>query len=272
MIATAIDIVTTAVEGALRLIDPLGPWWVLAISIVVCAGLFLIVLRLASNPARIARARDQLLAAVYEVRLFMDAPAQLLRAQGRVVKAAAVYLAWLAPPVIILGPPMVALVAHLELRMAVDDLAVGEPALLAIETAEPIDASQVSLQSGDASGLQVTAPPLFVKQENTLYVRAQPTRPGAFDLTVTYGMDALVKRFVVGSSGAIPSSERHRGLAALWAIGNEPALRGPIFVSAGISHPTKHLFLSGIVPWWVLWLLGTMALTLAARKPFHVEI
>ena len=112
------------------------PYWagVTALSVVLGA-LLLLMFRALTPQARIARVRDRMTAAVYEMRLWIDSPRQVLRAQGRLLGLTLTYLALATPALIIAAGPVGLLCLRADEAWSVRPLAPGETALVRLSDA-----------------------------------------------------------------------------------------------------------------------------------------
>jgi hypothetical protein len=243
--------------GLVGLVDGLNALAGLTVISVVCGVLMLWVLGKTTPQRRLERARDRMVSAVYEVRLFLDSPGRVWRAQARLVLASFVYLAYLLPAFVILLPPLALLYPPLDARYGIAPLPPGEPALVKVELA--------------GATTPATVAPLFVEDERTLYLRVVVDEPGQPVLGLRVG-DAEVGKRLSADPARPVSVERASGLLDLLAFGDEAALAAEDGVSRiSVGHAAAaRTWLGLAVPWWVYWLIVSMATALALRRPMGI--
>ena len=95
-----------ACHAALWPLEALPPVVALTVVSAVTALAMLLIVKRVSPQAHIARARDRMAACIYEMRLFLDAPGRVLRAQARLFGWTAIYLAALLPAALVMTPPL----------------------------------------------------------------------------------------------------------------------------------------------------------------------
>lgn len=224
--------------------------------------LALYVVKWTTDQSALGRARDQLASAVLEVRLFLDSPRRVWRAQGRVVAWTGRYMARAMPALLLMIIPFTLAFMHLLVRHEVAPLPVGEDALVKVEGTT----ADVSLEVPD--GVVATAP-MFRGKGPTWYARVRPERAGRHELAFRVGGDVVTKLLVVGT-GRVSSPERRGGVAGLWALGTEDA--APVSVTRiSVEHPPADRTWLGM-PWWMVWLVASTGFALALRRPLGVVI
>ena len=107
-------------------------------AIGIAVGLvFLLVLRKLSNQDAIREIRRQIQACLYELRLFVDEPSLVWRAQVRLLALNIRYLSLMLRPALILAVPMLFLFAVLEPFYGKAPLAISEDSIVTIKLAHP---------------------------------------------------------------------------------------------------------------------------------------
>jgi hypothetical protein len=263
--------VRCGLELLLRPFDQLPP--ALALPAVAVPSGIAIVWAIGRLSARrpLARARDRMSAAIYEVRLYADEPVRILAAQAALLRWSAVYLLHLLPALLLLAGPLALLLLHLETRFGLAPLPVGEPVLVRLEFvpgAQVLTAAPAALPSG----LAVTAPVLVIEEERRAYVRVVATRPGSHALPLQVGGVAVRKQLVAAGGPAMP--ERRTGASLLWAPGVEPPLPAAAGLAAirVVHPPARQRWLGLAMPWWLYWLLLATLTAVVARRPLRVPL
>jgi hypothetical protein len=260
-VAPIVDIVRAGLEAALWPLDRVPPG--LAVVIVGAAtGLFLIAVMKWCSPQRwVARARDRMSACIYEMRLFLDSPRQVVIAQGRLLAWTAVYLLALAPALLAASPGLGLLYLHLEARHGLAPVEVDRPLVVRIGLADGTDGARVAVTVDGPA--ELTAPLLHARHEPAVYARLRIAAPGSPTLLVTLDDQRWSKRIDARATTAV-AAERAAGLAAWLALGDEPALSGAV-ASIRIPHPAQGDWSVLPGPWWLWWLGVATAVALALR-------
>ena len=256
-------------QGADLLIRPvegLGPLvtmiWISAITGVAILG----VIRWTTPQRLIERARGQIAASIYEVRLFLDSPLRVIKAQGRLLKNSALYIGALLPALVVMSLPMGLLYLQLDLRYGFEPVPVGEPVV--VEVAVSGDTGDVSVAPGDWG--EITAPPVRDPGGGAVYFRLVVREPGSHALEVRAGDEVIDKRIVAGGDGAA-SPIRTGGSAMWWAPTDEAPLDGARIEAVEIDQRTRSVDVLAM-PWWLAWLLLSTVAALVLHKPLGVEL
>jgi hypothetical protein len=258
-----------SVECVVGLFDPLAPVVSLGVIAALTAGLMLVVARRASPQRWVELARSRIAASIYEMRLYLDHPGRVLRAQGRLFAWTGVYLACLLPTAIILTPPLGLLYLHLDARHGLGPLAAPSTVVVRVELADGISPDDVVVE---ASGpVRITAPLVRVPDASAVYARVAIDAPGSHHVSVRVAGVSVVKRLDADPDAAVVSPERRGGLAHLWAAGVEPPPGTDAVRAISIHHPDRADW--GLpIPWWLYWLGLSTAFALALSRRFGVAL
>lgn len=223
---------------------------------------------------RIKKAKDSMIAAVYEVRLYLDSPKRVLAATGRILAWTTVHLALMLPAFIVIGPPIGLILLHMDMRYGKAPLPINEQVLVKIKVRNKNDAKNVSVKASPQSPIQVTAPILFIEKEKTLYVRTQIKKRGMHSLNVTINGDIVKKRLTTTKNPRKLSISRSSGFSSLWAQTTEPPLKpGGAIENIWVKHPENNRTWAGIpFPWWGYWLLISFLVAWALSRRLGVEL
>ena len=218
------------------------------------------------TPARwLLRPRDQMAAAIYEMRLYLDSPRRVLTAQGRLLWWSGAYTAAMLPAIVILTIPFGFLLLQMEARYGLDPLPIDEPVLLRVELER-----EAVVEAGSAPVLQ---------HGTTAWVRCPSPLPsgegcpsdseGGVGLTV--GGTHVTKRLVAVAGTAV-SPARSRGLALLWAITDEAPIEHDAVRQIEVEHPVRDSdWVPFGMPWWAWWLVVVFAAAGGVAKPLGVR-
>lgn len=260
------------IDGVLRLFDPLPALLSLTIVAVMTAWVMVLVIARVSPQRQLGRSRDQMAAAIYEMRLFLDAPLRVLAAQARLIGWMVAYIACMLPAALVLALPLGLVFLQLEIRHGQAPIAAPATIVARIELAPGVAGREVTVGSDD-NEVEATAPLVFAEDEPAVYARLLVKKAGTHRLVAQVGDDKIDK-LIVASPGARVAPERASGIAMLWALGHEPPIDSSAFVAVSIPHPPSSSLHVGVgrlgvsMPWWVYWLGLSMILAfiLAKRK------
>jgi hypothetical protein len=255
------------IEGLLRPLDALAPWASLAIVAAVTGVLALVVLRRTSPQQRIRRARAQASAALFEMRLYLDQPLHLFRAQGRLVVWTAIHVVYLVPSMLALAVPFGLLFVHLEIRHGIAPLAAGTTAVMRVELDPEISPRAVVLETRGA--VAVTAR-VHAEDEHALHARIAIRGAGTHQVIVRAADAGVLAEIVADPDADVVSRERRHGVAHLWAFGAEPPIGSDTIRAITIPYPDRPSPFA--VPWWLYWFGGAMVFAFALRDRFGVTL
>lgn len=255
------------VEALLRPLDALAPWLSLAIVGALTAVVMLIVIGRTTPQRRIRHARAQMASAIFEMRLYLDHPGQLLRAQGRLIGWSFAYVAFLLPSMLVLAAPLGLLFLHLDMRHGLAPLEPSAVAVVRIEVAPDVSPREVELETD--VGLSVTAR-VHAADEHALYARVRVRRPGTHELVVRAGDAAAQMSIVADPDADVVSPERHHGIAQLWSLGADGPIEDDAIRAIAVPYPDRPSPVH--MPWWLYWLGVATAFALALRNRFGVAL
>lgn len=271
--STIADAIHALVELVLAPFDWMPAAWGLTLVSVLTGAMALWIVGKTTRQRTLERTRDRMAACIYEIRLFLDSPRRVASAQWALLVTSAKYVVILLPALVAMALPLGVLYLHLEPRHGVAPAQAGEPVVVAVDVADGVDGYGVG-PAGDQDGVTVTAPPLFDEAARRVYLRVEIADPGTHTLRVRAGEHTVEKRIDADPDARIVSLERRSGVAALWAIGDEPALPGDAGIERiGVAYEDARgnwLWLS--LPWWLFWIgLATVA-AFALRRPMGVTL
>ncbi|MFN3201912.1 MAG: hypothetical protein ACE366_26135 [Bradymonadia bacterium] len=264
----------SAVEAALGALDGLSPWVSLAIVSVVSGLIMALAMAKLGRPEAMTRARDQMAAAVYEIRLFLDAPRRVVSAQGRLIFWNLRYLATWMPALVVLTPPLGLLWLHLDARHGYETLPLERPVVITATLDDGVDPLKVQAEASD--GVEITAPvvrvPAAADRPPQVKIRAKLTAQGRHEVTLTAPGAEPATKSLVGPEGGAPRPTRSAGLAQWWTLGDEaPLPQG--WVSIDVPHPdaASWVALGLSMPWWGWWLILATLVVLALKRPLKLS-
>lgn len=258
------------IEGILTPFDYLGPFWGLTLLSILSGIGMLWVVGKTTPQKRVEKSRNQMDSAVYEIRLFLDSPKRVVISLGRLVSNSLLYIAYMLPAFVILAIPLGIMFLGLETRHGMEAIAVDKSFVAVVELADGVDGSKLSV-SGE--GVEITAPPLYVKDEQVVYVRMEAHKVGT--LKADFSLGRNVEKLIVTDPDALQMApDRTTGLDLFISYGPESNLDDGQIKAIRVPHEAKDdtSYLGIDMPWWIWWLLWMMIAAFALKKPMGVSL
>lgn len=277
---------TNALLGAALagLLWPFQSWPIAGLAVVslLVALIVLAIFAAVSNQRALAVSKRRMQAGLFELRLFQDDPAIVLRAAGALCREQVSYLRHALAPLLVLALPLTLVVSHLHVHYGYAGLRPGEPALVTVrlktDTAAGLAGAgacaRLAMTAPD--GLRVDSPCVWTPSLREAAWRLQPTRDGAYDLRITWDAgEAVTKRVQV--SPAVVARAPVRPPPTLWAQlsdpGEAPLPSSSVIESIGVTYPPAAIVLFGLpLHWLIVFFLLSAAFTLVFRSAFGVVI
>jgi hypothetical protein len=231
-----------------------------------------------SNQARIAAVKNQIAAALFEIRLFNDDLRAIARAQWEIMGRVLHYQGLALVPMIFILPPLLLLMVQLHQYYGYRGLAPGESALLRVELAE-VGGARPDLQIEVPEGLRLETPAVWVPALGELNWRLAADAEGDYRVGFVLGGETVTKTVRVTDRVVRLSPERPpRELLAQLEWPSEPPLpaAGPIR-RITLGYPEGEIGLLGwrwewTFAWMVVLFVLTMVIAVVLRKPMGVEL
>lgn len=260
------------IEGTIGALYTLPGWLALTIISAISGAVALGVVGKILPPGRLEHARERMLAALYELRLYFDSPPRVIAAQGRVIGWSLAYTAWITLPMLALALPFGLVFLHLEARHGLEPLPTHEPIIVRAVPAEGCDGRD--LEIAPAEGVEIVTPPLFDATERVVYQSVALHGERAHTIEWTGCGGEVTKRLDTARDGSV-SPTRARGLALLWVMTDEAALpSGSPVDQIWVEHPANEdqRWLGLPMPWWLYWLIAMTIVAVALQKPMKVKL
>lgn len=257
------------VELTLAPFDAMPEGLALTLLSVLTGALLLFVVRFTTPQRFVDRARNRMTSAVYETRLFLNDPARLVIAQGRLLVWSVIYVGTMLPAFVVAALPMGLYFLHMDGRYGRAPASSLEPMVLKVDLSPGVDARDVRLEA--PTGVKVAAGPVVLEGPRQVYWRLEIENPGVHELRLFAGGETAVKR-LVAAPGTPVSETRTAGLAGLLEQSVEPPLpSGSAFAYIGVPHAERTDTWLGM-SWWLYWMVLATVAALALRKPLGVAI
>jgi hypothetical protein len=262
----------------LVLLPPLAG--VLIVSILTGAGMIWVVAR-TSNQPRITATKRALHASLFEIRLFNDDLAAVLRAVGDMLRLNGRYLGLSLVPLAWVAVPLLLVVAQLQAFYGYAGLAAGTPAIVKMALAPAPAGSAAgapSLSLEAPADVRVETGAVHLVGGREVLWRIVPKTPGDHILTIrTAGGDVTKTLHVAGADVDRParrSPERVSGLVSQLLYPSEaPVDPATGIESVAIRYPEPGIDVFGMrVHWLIVYVVVSMAAAFVLARRFGVAL
>lgn len=256
------------IEAMLSIVDMMPDLLGLTIVSLVSGVVMLVVFGLVTPPHWLKRSRELAIAAMYEVRIYLDSPRRVLAAQARLIFWSFAYTAAMLPAFIVLTVPFGLLLLHMEQRWGIDELPTDEPVLVSVHLTD-----DVAVEPQESPNVTITSPVLQDHAEKTAYVRVELDEPKNSTLKLKVGDDVVEKRLDADPDSEVYSPTRADGAALFVVLTDEPPLDNPHVASIKVVHPAADQdWVPFGMPWWAYWLIVATIGAVALSKPMKVQL
>ncbi len=255
----------------------LSPIWGLTAISFLTGILMLWIFGKVSNQDGLKRAKDRAWGNIAGLWLFGDDIGLMFKMQGRIFANTFRYMSYAIPPLLVLLPPVLLIMAQLNLRYGFEPLQPGKPVLLKVHVRDAaVLKGPVELEA--PAGVVVETPAVRIPVKSEVDWRIRVDEPGDYVLTVRAG-DAVVEKRLRASheAGPVPTQRNH-GFWGLLLYPGEPPIDGDAVRKIEIRHSVMPLQLFGWdvnslpVGWLLFFLVASIVFGLLFRKPLGVEV
>lgn len=224
-----------------------------------------------SDQAKIRATRREVKAWLYEMRLFVDEPAVLLRAQKRLFVSNLRYLGLMLRPLGLISLPMFLLMTALDGVYGYRPLNEGEAALLTVYVLPSVDLRAVQPAIEASPGLAVETPVVRIPVEHRFCWRIRPSRAGSGTCRVLLDGFVYDKSVRAGAGFTWLSRQRVRSLLALILHPTEKRLPSGAVERIEVAYPAAGVTVFGITLHWMVWfVLAALVAAVPLRRRFRV--
>jgi len=259
----------------------------LVVLSLVTALAVLVAFKWTADQGALVKAKRAMQAAIFEMRLFNDDLAALLRAQGEVLRHTLRYLRLSFAPTLWLIIPMLALMLHMEFHFGYTGLALGEATLVKARFAvgdeggrggvpngaPPETATRATLEGSD--GLGIETPGVWLPSAHEIAWRIRPRTPGSYEVRLHINGAVLSKTVLVSEAVARRSPVRpETGFVDQLLYPSEPPLpAGTGLTAITIGYPERPFTVAGWnIGWSGVYLVLTLLFALVLKGPFNVTM
>jgi len=267
-------------QAPLRGLPPLVGILIWSIPIGVFA---LWVFKKTSNQRRITEVKRKIHACLFEIRLFNDDVAAILRAQGEILRHVAHYQALALKPMIFILPPLVILMVQLHAFYGFRGLEPGEPvlvrAVLAGDEGERPSAARPPVALEVPAGLRLVGDGVWAPELGEQLWQVTADAAGDYELAFTVGSEVIRKTLRVTDAVVrlSPARPERSFMAQLEWPSEDPLPRSSGLSEITVGYPDATIALAGWswdwrYAWMVVFFVLTMVVALALKKPLGVEL
>lgn len=220
-----------------------------------------------SNQERIGVAKRKIHACIFEIRLFNDDLAAIMRAQARIIRQNLAYAGLSMVPMIWMIIPFILIVAQLQARWGWDGLPTDSPTLVKVQLAEDWR-QHPSLGGGSRPTLELSVPDgmqvetgVWIPSQNEFDWRVAAGRAGRYEIRVGAGEESWTKEiYVAGERGKRSPKRQRSNVIHQLLYPAERALPGTSPIqSIQVSYPDRSLSFLGLH---LHWLIGYLVLSI----------
>ena len=259
--------------GPLKRVDPF--WALLAVSLAT-TFIFLEVFRWTTNTTKLQQAKNNMQARLLEVRLFKDSPSIVLAALAGMLACNLRYLKHSLKPTLLMLPPLVVLMVHLDAWFGHTPLRRGQAALVRIKILESARQAFDDISLEATAGLAIETPSLRVPQESEISWVVRPSQTGRYLLSLRGAGSVVQKTIVVANGGWERVAPRlvTAGFWNQWAHPGEASLpQGGLVEWVEVNYPDRSFGLFGWeTHWLVLFFVFTCVLGFVGSKLLRVTV
>ncbi len=211
--------------------------------------------------AAFRRTINRIAAHVYELRLFLDEPSVVFRAQRELVRENLRLLWMLGRPCAILLVPFALIFVELNAFYGHIPIVVGEPAIVTMQLMGENSTAQLKAPPG----VSVETPPVDVLSARQISWRIRPLRAVSGDLEVLMNGHRFKKKISAGNGIHYLSPRRQGSILAFLFDPVELPFANPAIAWIEIRYPTATIY--GLP--WAAWFVLSSAATTLAYPMFH---
>jgi hypothetical protein len=201
-----------------------------------------------SDTAKLRLAVNHIVAHLFELRLFADEPALLLRAQRDLLTANGKLLRQVAAPSLLLVLPFSVLLVTLDAFCGRAPLQPGQPAVVTLECGTPLPQTQLEAPAG----IQVETLPVRVLRLSQISWRIRPLQAVDGELQVHLNGRVITKSISSTPGLQWLSASRAGSIGSFLLHPLEPPYSGSAVHSISIRYPSATIFNLN----WLVWFLA----------------
>jgi hypothetical protein len=231
----------------------------------------LLILRKVSNQEAIRGIRRQIQACLYELRLFVDEPRLVWRAQTRLLWLNVRYLALMLRPVLILALPMILLFSILEPFYGRAPLSIGKAAIVTVKVLHPAGTLLAAPILQAPQGINVETPAVRMQGTGQIAWRIRAEKATSGLLRVVFPTEITTKKVASGSRPTFLSIKRVRLSWRLLLHPTERPLPAGNVEWIVIDYPSRTMEWLGLhLPWFIWLFLFSTITAISLARPLRI--
>lgn len=231
----------------------------------------LLILRKVSDQEAIRRTRRQLQACLYELRLFVDEPRLIWRAQMRLLWLNMRYLALMLRPALILALPTLILLSVLEPYYGKTPLPVGKTAIVTVKLLHPPDTLIAPPILQAPPGITIETPAVRMQGTGQIAWRIRAAKATSGLLRVVFPTEIATKKIASGTHPVLLSTQRVRFSWRLLLHPTEHPLPTGNVEWIAINYPSRTISWLGVhLPWFIWLFLFSTVTGIALVRPLRI--
>jgi len=255
----------------------LSPIWGLAFISCVTGAIMVLIFKYVSQQQGIRQAKARMRGYFLEVWLYKHDFYSVIAAVGRILKANLNYMKFALSPLLVLMPPVILIMIHLNLFYGYSPLRPGETALMTVKWNNPKTLVDTSLTACGGTHILIDGSPVRALGKNEVTWRLKTVSPGAGRITITWSGNTAAKSAVAGGKQVVrlsPQRSHFGSLAdAIFSPGERPLDPKLQIEWIRISYPERKIdFLGMEIHWIILFFILSIAAGFVLKGVFKVEI
>lgn len=269
--------VTRAFDVLLAPFARMHPGVGLLVVSVVAGVVMLFIFGRTSNQTKIAETKNKLWAYIMEMWLFRNSPRVMFGAIGSVAKTNVQYLRHSLRPIVFIIVPVLIIMVQLGIRYANVPYRPGGTAVVTVELADGVVASESGVELSVPDGVTELAPPLRVDAEGEISWLLRMERCGTRTLTfATPGGDVTKSIAASEETGTVRLSAM-RPRAGTWDAllypAEPPLPRDSVIARVTLDYPQRDDLLFGLnVHWLIIFFVVSLVAGFALKGVFGIEV
>lgn len=188
------------------------PGWVSNGVLAGIAGvIMLVIFKHTSNQTLIGRIRDHVKADLLTLKLFKDSFGVTLKAQGRLLRGAALLFVLALPPLVIMMPVVVPMLGQMGVWYQHAPLAAGDETIVILRLSESARDALPTVSLADDDAFTVLAGPTRIPASGEVWWSIRADQPGRHTMTFTVDGEPITKSLSIGN-GLMPVSKMRPGM------------------------------------------------------------
>jgi len=263
-------ILSAIIGGIVQPLSGHNPMWCLIPLSVLVGMTMLMVFKRVSNQKAIRKVKARLMAYLYEMRLFVDDPLLVWKAQWGLIVANVRYVFLMMTPALVMSVPMLLILGQFECFLGYTPLKPGESAIVTMQMTKSGLGQTPELRAPE--GIVVETPPVHVDGGRQISWRIRAARPTAGELQFVFPGETMDKSVDAGKGPQYVSVRRVSSALDLLVYPGESRLAAGPVDWIQLDYPPATVHILGIDLHWLIWLLIlSMGSALLLKRRFGVS-